>query len=84
MMHGQQNITQVFYPSTVHVAFIVEATALGHFYVTISGFPTVTFHQCSIFVHWHYITLANDINDKIRNGSILPTAMFETLQASPD
>lgn len=63
-----------FDPSIVHVAFIVEVAALGHFYLTTSGFPTVTFHQCSIFVHWHYISLAND---RLRKGCILPTAMLQ-------
>jgi len=48
-----------FDPSIVHMTIIVEV--VGHLYLTTSWFPTVTFHQRSIFVHWHYISLANDI-----------------------
>lgn len=76
-----------FDPSIVHVAFIVEVAALGHFYLTTSGFPTVTFHQCSIFVHWHYISLANDVIIKWQTYKGLHIAYRHApniLQASPD
>jgi hypothetical protein len=41
-----------FIPGPVHVGFILDKVALGHVYSEDCGFPlSVSFHQCSLFIH---------------------------------
>jgi hypothetical protein len=41
--------TEKKYPGSVHVRFVVDKVALGHFFLRVVGFPlSISFHWCSI------------------------------------